>query len=153
VRLYPTLPSPQLVGTPIGFAPRIDNVSKGMHVFRYSVSVNGGPFRIVRDFSQEPAFAWAPELYEHDATVRITVRNNDTKETADAETRFRIASRIKGAASVVTPTAHPLVALFSAPPCPAGQQFQVAFRAEGEESITRTSLQACRPSGSNNVLV
>jgi hypothetical protein len=124
-----------------------------MHVYRYSVSVNGGPFRIVRDFSQQMAFAWTPEMYEHDAAVRITVRNNESKETATDEARFRIGSRVKGTASVVTPTAHPLVALFSAPPCPAGQQFRVAFLAEGETSVSHTSAQACRASTSNNVLV
>src|SRR6476469_5795358 len=77
VHLRSSLPSPQPVGTPIGLAPRLENVSKGMHVFRYSVSVNGGPYRIVRDFSQQRDFSWAPELYEHDAAVRITVRNNE----------------------------------------------------------------------------
>jgi arylsulfate sulfotransferase len=153
VHLYSTVPSPQLVGTPIGLAPRIENVSKGMHVFRYSVSVSGGPFRIVRDFSQQNDFAWTPDLYEHEATVRITVRNNETKETATDEARFQIGSRVKGKAAVVTPTAHPLIALFSGPPCPAGSQFRVAFRAEGETSVSRTSAQPCRTSLSNNVLV
>ena len=124
-----------------------------MHVFRYSVSVNGGPYRTVRDFSQQRDFSWAPALYEHEASVRVTVRNNETKEIADGEMRFRIVSRVKGAAPLVTPTSHPLVALFSAPACPAGGQFRVAFRAEGEESVMRTPGEACRPSLSNNVLV
>src|SRR5438105_1967689 len=78
VRLYSTVPSPLLVGTPTGLWPQIENSSKGMHVFRYSVSVNGGPFRIVRDFSQQADFAWAPEMHEQNAAVRVTVRNNET---------------------------------------------------------------------------
>jgi hypothetical protein len=141
------------VGTPIGLFPRIENTSKGMHVFRYSVSVNSGPYRVIRDFSQQRDFAWAPELYEHEASVRVTVRNNETKDIADGEMRFRIVSRVKGDAAVVTPTAHPLVALFSAPACPVGSQFRVAFRAEGEESLSRTPVQPCRTAISNNVLV
>jgi hypothetical protein len=153
VHLRSTLPSPQPVGTPIGFAPRIENPGKGMLVARYSVSVNGGRFRIVRDFSQQADFAWAPELVEQTATIRVTVRNNETKATAQDELPFRIVSRLKGPVPVVTPTSNPLIALFTAPPCPEGSQFRVAFAAEGEESINRTPAQPCRGSGSSNVYV
>ena len=92
-------------------------------------------------------------MYEHQAKVRLTVRNNETKETAQDEMPFRIVSRIKGSAPVVTPTPHPLMALFSGPPCAAGTQFRVAFRPEGEETASRTPLQPCRGSLSNNILV
>jgi arylsulfate sulfotransferase len=153
VQLVSTLPSPQPVGTPIGLTPQLQNVAKGMLVFRYAVSVNGGPVHMVRDFSQQRDFTWAPALYEHNATVRVTVRNNETKETAETETRFQIVPRVKGSTPVVMPTAHPLIALFSAPPCPEGSQFRVAFRPEGEEAMGKTPAQACRGSISNNVLV
>jgi arylsulfate sulfotransferase len=153
LHLRSTLPSPQPLGVVIGLTPRLENVSKGMLVFRYSVSVNGGPFHIVRDFSQDASFIWAPELYEHAATIRVTARNNESKETAEDEMRFQIASRIKGKAPVVTPSSHPLVALFSAPPCPAGTSFRVAFHAEGEEATSRTSAEPCRGTISSNVWV
>ena len=80
----------------INLSPRVENMSKGMHVYRYSVSANGGPLRIIRDFSQDRDFTWAPELQEQGATVRVTVRNNESKETAENEMRFQIVSRIKG---------------------------------------------------------
>jgi arylsulfate sulfotransferase len=51
------------------------------------------------------------------------------------------------------PTAHPLVALFSAPSCPEGSQFRVAFAAAGEEPVSRTPAQPCRGSISSNVYV
>ena len=54
-----------------------------MQVFRYSVSVNGGPFHIVRDFSQDKQFVWAPSLYEQDVRLKVTVRHNESKQTAD----------------------------------------------------------------------
>src|SRR3954470_3613945 len=127
VHLRTSLPSPQPVGTPIGLVPEAENVGKEMHVVRYSISVNGGPFHVIRDFSQQPLFAWAPELFEQTATIRVDLRNNDTKATARDEMPFRIVPRLKGTAPVVMPTAHPLVALFSAPPCPEGTQFRVAF--------------------------
>src|SRR5438067_3798066 len=153
VRLYSSVSSPQPVGTSIGLTPRVENVGKGMLVFRYAVSVDGGDFRIIRDFSQQRDFVWSPALSEHQARVRLTVRNNETKETAQDEIPFRTVSRTKGSAPVVTPTAHPLIALFSGPPCAAGTQFRVAFRPENEETASRTPLQPCRGSLSNNVLV
>ena len=153
VHLHSNLASPQPVGVSINLSPRVENMSKGMHVYRYSVSANGGPLRIIRDFSQDRDFTWAPELQEQGATVRVTVRNNESKETAEDEMPFQIVSRIKGKASVVTPSAHPLIALFSAAPCPQGGNFRVAFHAEGEEPQTRTSIQPCRGTSSNNVWV
>lgn len=65
----------------------------GFLIFRYSVNLKGAPFRVVRDFSQEPLFACAPELFEQTATVWIDVRNNETKATAHDELSFRIVPR------------------------------------------------------------
>src|SRR4051794_23807281 len=138
VTLLSNKPSPQPVGVPVSIWPKIDTGEKGMLVYRYSASVDGGPFHILRDFSQEQDFVWSPALHEQQATIRVTVRNNDTKTTAGADLPFRIISRVKGTMPVVVPTANPLVALFSAPPCDEGTQFRVALRHEGSESITRT---------------
>jgi hypothetical protein len=124
-----------------------------MHVYRYAVSVDGGPFHTVRDYSQEQQLLWRPALYEHEAQIRVTVRDNETKITADAELPYRIVSRVKTSDAVVIPTAHPLVALFSAPPCRAGGEFRVAFRRQGDEAASYTPVESCRDGRSNNVYV
>src|SRR5436305_5567241 len=116
VKLETSVPSPQPVGTVIGIIARMEVSGPPIYTYRYTVSTAGGPFRMVRDFSQAPDFTWSPELYEHDARVRVSVRNSTTKETGEAEIPFRIVSRVKGANPVITATSHPLVALFSAPP-------------------------------------
>lgn len=153
VRLLSNAASPQAVGVNVNLQPFVENAPKGMLVYRYSVSVNNGPFRIIRDYSQETSFVWSPELYEHGATVRVSVRVNETKEVANAELPYRIVPRVKGPVSQITPTAHPLIALFSAPACPQGSKFQVAYRREGSETISRTPAQPCRVSLTNNVYV
>jgi arylsulfate sulfotransferase len=153
VQLVPSLPSPQPVGTIVSLVPKLENPARATYVARYSVSVDGAPFHIVRDYSQEPVFFWSPELYEHEARVRVTVRNNDTQETVDAELPFRLVSRVQDSQPLVTATTHPLVALFSAPPCPQGDQFRVEFRRQGDSDSSRTSLQPCRAGRSNNVYV
>lgn len=152
VRLVSNLPSPQPVGTVIGLTALARYAGRPTVVFRYSVSVDGGEFRMVRDFSQDKSFAWRPELFEHEARVRVTIRNNESRKTEEAELPFRITSRITGSQQVVSPTAHPLVALFSAPPCPEGSQFRVAFQKEGD-APHRTPSEACRGSRSNNIYV
>lgn len=153
IELGSSLPSPQPVGAVIALMPHVQVTPPGTFNYRYAVSANGGPFRVVRDFSQDPGFIWAPELYEHNATIRLTVRNGSNKETADSEMRFQIVSRVKGAQAIVTPTSHPLIALFSAPPCSNGADFRVAFRRKGDEQMTRTPAVACRAGLSNNQYV
>src|ERR1700722_6550423 len=109
LELVASVGSPQAVGAVVGFMPRAHVSPPGMLNYRYAVSVNGGPFRVLRDFSQDPEFTWAPELYEQDAVVRVTLRSG--KDTADSEKSFKIVSRVTGASAVVRPTSHPLVAL------------------------------------------
>jgi arylsulfate sulfotransferase len=153
VRLLMNRQAPQPVGTPIGLAAHVENAAKGMLVFRYSVSTNGGPSQIIRDFSQQRDFVWRPALYEHDSIVHVTVRNNETKETADDEQSFQTTSRIKDTSPVVTPTANPLIALFSAPPCADGGKFRVAFQRQGSNTQSYIPFEACRGSRSNNVYI
>jgi arylsulfate sulfotransferase len=158
VRLAPTLPSPQPVGTVIGLRAiaKSDADTKNaprLH-FRFSVSVDGSPFHVVHDFSSEAYFAWRPALYEHEARVRITVQDIVLKTTAEADLPFRIESRIKGKQPIVTPTANPLVALFSAPPCPEGSHFRVAFHTgSGSGDAFHTGTQPCLGSRTNNIYV
>jgi hypothetical protein len=153
VTLLPNLASPQKVGTVITLVARLKNSTRATYVAQYSVSVDGGAFHIIRDFSQDMMFTWSPELFEHEARVRVTVRDNDTMKTADAELPFQVVSRIKDGRPVVTPTAHPLVALLSAPPCPAGSQFRAEFRRVGDSFSSHTSAEPCRAGRSSNVYV
>jgi arylsulfate sulfotransferase len=153
VQLLPSLASPQPVGTIISLVPRLENTSHAKYVAQYSVSVDGGPFRMVRDFSQDLPFAWSPDLYDHEARIRVRVRENDTKEIAEAQLPFRIVSRIKGSQPLVTATPNPQVALFSAPPCQQGKQFRVEFRKQESSVSSRTSLEPCRSGRSGNVYV
>jgi hypothetical protein len=155
VRIVPALASPQPVGTVIGLTAVAKEEGDPLKLFpklrvRYSVSVDGAPFRVVRDFSPEPNFNWRPELFEHQARVKVTLKNIVTKMTADSELPFQIVARAKGQQPVVTPTANPLVALFSAPACPQSSRFRVAFRRAGDSGEWfRTGIEPCSARTSN----
>lgn len=153
VKVQTNVSSPQPVGTVVGLRAQAENGPRGQYVFRYSVSDEGGPFHIIRDFSQDSDFAWRPALYEHEARVRVTARVNQTKETADTEVPFRVVSRITGSDPVVTPTAHPLVALMSVPACPQGSRFRVAMQREKDSAVTYTGEEMCRGNRSSNMYV
>lgn len=153
VHLTANLPSPQLVGTTIGLFAWAAGPPTTPFNYRFSVSVDRGPFHMVRDFNQSGAFLWMPDLFEHDAKIRVSVRNNKTKETGEAEILFRIDSRVRGGDTVVTPTVNPLIALFSAPACEEGGQFQVEFRKAGESKASHTPPQDCHKNRTNNVLI
>src|SRR5690242_12381540 len=132
VQLVSTLPSPQMVGTVIGLEarPTLDgDPDKQMRFlqYRFSVSVDGAPFRLLSDFNGTSRFIWRPDLYEHEAHVKVTMRNTSTKESFDSELQFRVLPRAVGGTPTVSPTSVPLVALFSAPACPLGSEFRVAF--------------------------
>ncbi len=153
VTLRTTVSSPQPVGTAIGFSPHVENAQKGNYSFRYSASIGDAPFHVIRDFSQAPSFAWTPPLFEHETRVRVTARHNATKQTGDADLVFRITSRIVNGRAAVSSTINSLVALYSAPPCPAGSHFRVSFRAAGSSAVSHTSLQPCQDRLSNSVYV
>ena len=132
VQLVSTVPSPQMVGTMIGLEarPTLDgDPDKQMRFlqYRFSVSVDQAPFRLLSDFNGGSGFVWRPDLYEHEARVKVTMRNTSTKESFDSELPFRILPRANAGKPAVSPTSVPLVALFSAPPCPGGSEVRVAF--------------------------
>src|SRR5215472_21192 len=165
VTLVSSLPSPQPVGTVIMLEarPTVDGDPDKQTRFlqyRFTVSVDGAPFRILSDFSRDSGFAWRPDLFEHEARIKVTMRNTDpkqkdiAKETVESELLFRILPRATGTTPVVSATAVPLVALFSAPPCPQDSEFGVAFhRADDSSHVIRTSSEPCRGNRTSNVYV
>ncbi len=150
VTLSPSLPSGQPVGTPIIWtATATDTVPL---IYRFSVAGGGHPFTVVRDFSPANTFIFAP-LQEGAYIVQVTVKEGyGATSVVQASAPFIVVSRVNGNAAVVSPTANPLVALYSAPPCAAGLML-VAFRALGSSSLSYTTPQACRPGLSENVYV
>ena len=161
VQILAERPSPQPVGTVIGISALAkDEGERDKYApllrYRFSAAGEDGTFHIVRDFGRQSEFGWMPELYEHEARIKVTVLNTQTKQTGEAEMSFRITPRITGAtrqAPVAVHTSHPLVALFSFPACPEGSQFRVAFQRQGEAIMRRTGLSPCRGPKTSNLYV
>src|SRR5512138_411303 len=102
VTLVSSLPSPQPVGTVITLEarPTVDGDPDKQTRFlqyRFSVSIDGAPYRMLTAFSRDSGFAWRPDLFEHEAGIKVTMRNTDPtekdKETVESELRFRVLPR------------------------------------------------------------
>ena len=158
IQIFTDRPSPQPLGTVIGISAMAKDEGepdkyRPLMRYRFSVAEQADKFRIVRDFGRDSEFAWRPELYEHDARVKVTVLNTKTKQMSEQEIPFRIVARAEGRNPVAVHTSHPLVALFSFPACPDGSQFRVAFARQGETMTQRTSLAPCHASHTSNLYV
>ena len=114
---------------------------------------HGGAFHVVRDFSPANAFAWTP-MQEGTYDIEVTVKDGyQATETTSAVVTDEVASRVTGSQAVVTPTANPLVALYSVPPSSAETVF-VQFAVAGDHPAWRnTDTRAVVPGKSTNVFV
>lgn len=145
--LSPDLPSGQPVGTTVRWS-----VTSGAAAPRFRLSVGrlGEPLRVMYDYSDRSTFDWTP-IEQGLYLVRATVRDENGALTS-ASALYSITSRVTSS-PVVTPTANPLVALYSAPSCAAGQTMRLYYLPIGEQGLSSTPSKSCSPPRSMNFLV
>ena len=109
---------------------------------RFRARPPGGEFTTLRDFGPETVLAWTAAGKEGVHELEIAVRDLATGEIAYAATNFEITPRVQDNQPVVSALDHPLVFLYSAPPCPRSAVMSVTFRSEAGLATTAPS-QAC----------
>jgi hypothetical protein len=139
-------------GQPVGTTVTWTAVATGNSTLRYrfSVATATSDFLVVRDFSPNNSFKWTP-MEEGGYRIRVTAK--DTAGTAELTANYVVRSRATGTDAVVTPTAHPMVALYSLPPCSLGSGVFVEFRREGAPFWQTTNTRLCQPGKSINFLI
>jgi hypothetical protein len=80
--------------------------------------------------------------------VKVEVFEANGSAAAESTVDYTVTSRITGDDAVISPTAHPLVALYSIPPCTG--QARVQFRATVGGAFQITNAKPCRPGQSVN---
>lgn len=154
VNVAPNLAPPQPVGTPIVFTAMAGGGS-GNYDYQFTVGRPGARTLIRQDFVSNNAFAWNPSQKEGEYTIGVTARDlaNKTLRASTAYV-FAVAPALVGGQQAVHPTVHPLVALFSAPPCPVGQKMRVLFfLAKAGSGKFSTNGQACDNATSMNFYI
>ena len=152
VSLAPSEAAPQLVGERITWTAAATDCGTAP-VYQFSVAPHGGAFHVVRDFSPANAFAWTP-MQEGAYDIEVAVKDGyQAAATTSAIAVDAVASRVTGSQAVITPTLNPLVALYSAPPSPAGSVF-VQFSVAGDfPSWRNTNTLPVVPGKSTNFFV
>jgi hypothetical protein len=140
------------VGAPIAWTAAASEIGANP-VYQFSAATHGGSFHVLRDFSPANTFRWTP-MQEGDYDIKVTVKDGyQATETVSAVVPDAVASRVSGSQDVVTPTANPLVALYSIAPSSAGTAF-VQFAVAGHNPDWRnTDVRTIVPGKSTNVFI
>ena len=144
VDLQPSIPSPAPLGTMATWTATVSDAPPGTLIYRFRVANPGEDFHMVLDYGPKSSMQWT--LHDHEGTyqVEVSVFNLDTHDTAVAYQSFDMAPIATGTDAVITPTDHPLVFLYSAPPCEEGGTMRVVF--SGSDNVsTATPQQNCQP--------
>jgi arylsulfate sulfotransferase len=148
VSLTPSVPSPAPLGTLVTFTAVASDTDPGTLWYRFRERRVGGEFHIIRDFSPQTTLDWTSADFEGDHEIEVTARNVTSGATAATSTIHSMTSRVAGETPVISPTAHPLVFLYSAPPCDAGKSMAVQFQSAGV--VQQTPIVPCRAGASMN---
>ncbi len=154
VTLASSVASPQMVGTPVTWTAAVANPASGhTYDYRFSVTLNGVS-QIVSDFSPVATFTWVPHTVEGSYKFSVAVRDTTTKPYVRFTSKavpFELLPYVTAplAPGAVNPTSHPLVALFSGPPCATGHQLLVRFHPASSQVSMTTSPTACSSRSAN----
>lgn len=150
VKLTPSISSPAPVGQQVMWTATVAGGS-GRLTYRF-LTGPVGTLNVVRDFSPVNTLPWS-ELTEGTYHILVEVRDI-SGATGQIGAAFTFHSRITGTTPVVSGMANPLLALYSAPPCPSGSTVLVKFwPSNAAKDVTKTPAQNCNGATSLNFYV
>jgi hypothetical protein len=143
-----------MLGTSIVWAAFIRGGPPGdLYDFQFSVTPPNGPSQVVRDFDDFDSFVWVPWQVEGNYTVTVVVRDitqNPPIVYPPVSAQYVLNPWVtQSGGSAVHTTRHPLVALFSAGPCPSGDFIRVRFHKFTAVTSMTTNSLACSSSSAN----
>jgi arylsulfate sulfotransferase len=149
VSLAPSVPSPAPVATLVTFTATVSGTSSGTLWYRFRYHGYGQDSQLIKDYGPENTLVWTNSDHEGPYEVDVDVRNITTADSGSAAAYFTFQSLVTGTQPVLTPTSHPMVYLYSAPPCKAGSNMRVKF-AGPKGAVHYTPYKACRAGLSMN---
>jgi Arylsulfotransferase (ASST) len=152
----PSVASPQPLGTTVTISYSATDTDPGTISYRVQVGIVGSSaLSMLRDFSVANSFVFTPELHSGNYRFVITARNNTTLSTgSNAIASYKFMALVTAGVPVLTPTANPLVALLSAPPCAAGVvSMRASILRSGAAVPFDTSWVSCIAKQDVNILI
>ena len=149
VNTWPSADAPTPLGTEIIWDANTQDAA-GQVLYRYRVrGPSQASFRTVRDFSPVAVLRWTPVETDGTYQIEATALDRATGETASTVFNYPVSPLAQNE-PVITPTAHELVFLFSAPPCAEGARTRVMM--QSPEGLRRfTNWTACAEGRTFNV--
>jgi arylsulfate sulfotransferase len=143
------------VGTTVTWTATANDSANSSATFTYqfSVGTSSSNLQIRRDFSGVNTFPWTESDQEGTYDIQVVAQEASTNVTATTAQTFVITSRVTGSSPVVNATNHPLVALYSAPPCPAGSSMQVQYRRTAGTYVYVTTSKPCNGTNTENFYI
>lgn len=146
--LEPSISSPATVGTMVTWTASASGPAPLWYRFR--VRRIGEDFRTVKDFGPDNSFEWTAADYDGVFEIEASVRGTaPASAIASTKARFQMLSNITAGFAKVTATSHPLVFLYSAPPCAPEHRIRVRFHSAGEP-VHYTDWKPCKAGASVN---
>jgi len=159
--MTPSVKSPQLLGTPVTWTVTATDSNPNLLTFQFNVAVPGQALGLIKDFNvgtlaagtwTAQPFVWVPTGVEGAYKVEVVIKDFTSGETATKTVVFDVTPRVTGATPVITATANPIVALFSAPSCASGSTMAVRFQPQTKSvaPAVTTLFQKCHPPATMN---
>ncbi len=144
VTITPSIPSPAPVATLVTFTAAVPDAATGSVLWYRFRAHNYGetPPHTVKDYGPESTHTWTAAEHEGPGEIEVDVRNITTGESTSTSTSFAWQSRVTEIHPVISPTSHPMVYLYSAPPCHFGGRMRVMF-SDPQGASHFTPYKAC----------
>lgn len=152
VELILLSPPGQPVGSTILWQTVVEESQSDNLVYRFSVGPLGQPLMVVKDFSTWDIFEWTP-MEEGIYRIEVAVKDLMSSETISKTRFYFVTRRGSGKDPVITSTEHPLVALFSTPPCQGFGYIRIRYRPKLAPNWNFTPWKLCRFGKSMNFYV
>src|SRR6516164_7907938 len=116
------------VGDPVVWNAQVNGIDQGDTIwYRYRARRLDQTFKIIRDFGPRTDLVWSATEHEGAYELEVNARDLVSGETVTQTSLFE-ATPLAVDKPVITSTLHPLVFLYSAPPCAAGSRMRVLLR-------------------------
>ena len=144
------------VGTAIGWNAQVGGLDPNDAApplwYRYRVHLIGEDYKMVSDFGPNQNLIWASSTREGTYEMEVTALNLATGEEAVQESVFQVTP-LATSGPVITPTAHPLVFLYSTPGCNSGSRMRLEIQDSSGNLQAVTPYKACRSGVTTNFYI
>lgn len=147
--VQPSRPSPVPLGSPVTWSAATAGASPGPIFYRFRVQRPGGDFHTIVDYGPNASLSWTTIAQEGTYQIEVAALNTATMEESVATDAMSFTSLVSGDTPVVSPSANPLVFIYSAPPCKPGVRIRVQLQAPDGE-VRFTPYQPCAAGISRN---